>query len=192
VRFGIHPTSRALLAVPLCFLVAASGFGQTRGFLKVAVVDGDGAFNDIKNRIGHPPSVEVRDESNEVVSGAEVVFTMPALGAGGAFEGGQRTMKTTTDARGIATAGSFRPNPTEGRFAIAVTASYQGKQGSALVGQSNTLAASSPSNKKLWIILGVIGGGAAGAILATRSSSSPGPPPPTTITVGPVIVGGPR
>ena len=124
-------------------LLAASAFGQTRGFLKVSVIDGDGAFNDIKNKIGHPPAVEVRDESNIVV-GAEVVFTMPALGPGGAFANGQRSMKATTGRPGIATAESFRPNPTEGRFAIAVAASYMGKQGAAVVGQSNTLATSSP------------------------------------------------
>jgi len=188
VKFRIYLFSTALL------LLAASAFGQTRGFLKVAVVDGDGAFNDIKNKIGHPPSVEVRDESNDVVAGAEVEFTLPALGAGGTFTNGQRSMKATTDARGIATAETFRPNPTEGRFAIAVAATYQGKQGAAIVGQSNTMAASSHSNKKLWIILGVVGGGAAGAILATHSSSSSGggAAAATSISVGPVIVGGPR
>jgi len=188
VRFRITFFSTALL------LLAASAFGQTRGFLKVAVIDGDGAFNDIKNKIGHPPAVEVRDESNDVVAGAEVVFTMPALGPGGTFANGQRSMKATTDGRGIATAESFRPNPTEGRFAIAVAASYMGKQGTATVGQSNTLASSGGhSNKKLWIILGVVGGGAVGAILATHSSSSSGgAAAATSISVGPVIVGGPR
>jgi len=176
------------------FLVAAAASGQTRGFLKVAVIDGDGSFNDIKNKIGHPPSVEVRDESNEAVAGAEVVFTLPALGAGGTFANGQRSSKATTDARGIATAESFRPNSTEGRFAIAVAASYLGKQGAAVVGQSNTLATSERSNKKLWIILGVVGGGAAGAILATHSgsSSSGGAAAPNSISGGPVIVAEPR
>ena len=102
-------------------------------------------------------------------------------------------MTAKTDSRGIATADSFRPNLTEGRFAIAVAANYQGKQGSAVVGQSNTLAASSGrSNKKLWIIVGVIGGGAAGAVLATRSGSSSSAPVPTSISVGTVTVGGPR
>jgi hypothetical protein len=188
VRFRTTFFSTALL------LLAASAFGQTRGFLKVSVIDGDGAFNDIKGKLGHAPAVEVRDESNEIVAGAEVVFTMPALGPGGAFANGQRSMKATTDGRGIATAESFRPNSTEGRFAISVAATYMGKQGTAVVGQSNTLAASSHSNKKLWIILGVVGGGAAGAILATHSSSSSsgGAAAATSISVGPVIVGGPR
>jgi hypothetical protein len=186
MRFRITFFSAALL------LLAASAFGQTRGFLKIAVIDGDGAFNDIKNKIGHPPAVEVRDESNEVVAGAEVEFTLPALGPGGTFANGQRSMKATTDARGIAAAESFRPNPTEGRFAIAVAANYMGKQGAAVVGQSNTLAASSSHNKKLWIIVAIAGGGAAGAILATHSSSSSGPPPATSISVGSVIVGAPR
>ena len=88
MRLRITFFSTALL------LLAASAFGQTRGFLKIAVIDGDGAFNDIKNKIGHPPAVEVRDESNDVVAGAEVVFTMPALGPGGAFANGQRSMNT--------------------------------------------------------------------------------------------------
>jgi hypothetical protein len=188
VRFRIPFFFTALL------LLAVSAFGQTRGFLKVAVIDGDGAFNDIRNKIGHAPAVEVRDESNEVVAGAEVLFTLPAFGPSGTFDSGQRSMKTTTDTRGIATADGFRPNPTEGRFTIAVAASYMGKQGSAMVGQSNTLATSGGnSHKKLWIILGVVGGAAAGGILATHSSSSSGSAAAaTSITVGPVIVGGPR
>ena len=176
----------------LCLLSAASALASL-GFLKVNVIDGDGAFNDIKNKVGHPPAVEVRDESNQLVTGAQVVFTLPALGASGTFEGGQKSMTATTDGRGIATAGTFRPNPTEGRFAIAIAASYMGKQGAAVVGQSNTLAASgSSSHKKLWIILAIVGGGAAGGILATHSSSSSSTPAATSISVGTIVVGAPR
>jgi hypothetical protein len=199
----ISPSRKALINMRgyLCavcvVLTVASALGQTRGFLKVTVVEGEGAFNDMKTKVGHPPVVQVRDESNELVSGAEVEFTFPVVGAGGTFSDGQRTMKATTNATGIATAGSFRPNLNEGRFNISVTARYQGKQGTLLVTQSNTLASSGAkgSNKKIWIIVGIVAGAGAGAAVALSGHSGSGSAavsPPTSLTIGGVTVGGPR
>lgn len=169
-----------------------STFGQVRGYLTLKVVEGDGAFNDIKHKQVNRPVVEVRDESNNVVRGAEVSFVLPALGPGGSFAGGKNTSVVTTDGQGLARADEFRPNNTEGRFAIRVTATYQGKQGTAVVTQSNTLAGSGANaggHKKLWITL--IAGAAAGVgvAVATRSSSSPAP---TVLSPGGITVGGPQ
>ena len=70
-------------ALALGIALAGGVFGQAPGFLKVKVMEGDGAFNDIKHKIGHAISVEVRDENNQPVSGAEVTVTAPAFGPGG-------------------------------------------------------------------------------------------------------------
>jgi len=178
-------------------LLITSGFGQTPGYLKVTVVQGGGAINDIKRGTGHPPAVEVRDENNQLVSGADVVFTLPAIGAGGSFANGQRTQTVTTNEQGIAQAGDIRPNVVEGRFNIQVTARYRGKEGSVGVVQSNTAAGSateSKVSKKKWIILAIVGGAGAGAALALKggSSSSPGGAGATTLSTGTITVGAPR
>jgi hypothetical protein len=189
---------RALCCWFAAFLLATSGFGQAPGYLRVTVIQGGGAFNDIKHGIGHPPAVEVRDENNQPVSGAEVVFTFPAVGAGGTFANGQRVATVTTDAQGVAQAGEFRPNLIEGRFNIMVTARSGGKEGSIGIVQSNTAAGavtSSKGSKKKWIIIAIIGGAGAGAAFGLKggsSSSSGGGPTATTLSTGTITVGAPR
>ncbi len=121
-------------------LLATCSFGETPGYLKVSVVQGSGAFNDIKHAIGHPLAVEVRDENDQLVSSAKVVFTFPATGASGTFSNGQRKMTVNTDAQGMAQAAGFHPNAIEGRFNIMVNVSYRGKEGSVVIVQSNTIA----------------------------------------------------
>lgn len=179
-------------------LLATNGFAQAPGYLKLAAVQGSGAFNDIKRGIGHPPAVEVRDENNRLVSDAEVVFTLPAIGAGGTFSNGQRVMTVKTNSQGIAQAGDFRPNVVEGRFNIMVTARYLSKEGSLGIVQSNTAAGASGASqgsKKKWIIIAILGGAGAGAAVALKggsSSSSGGSPIPTTLSTGTITVGAPR
>jgi hypothetical protein len=114
--------------------------GQARGFLKIKILDGDGAFNDIKHKVGHPMSVEVLDENNQPLAGAEVTFTAPAFGASGTFSNGSRFMTVKTNMQGVAQSEPLIPNPTEGRFNIAVTAHQGNREGSAVISQSNSTA----------------------------------------------------
>lgn len=185
-------------------LMASLAFAaQNKGVLKVSVVQGDGAFNDIKKKVAHEAVVEVRDESDHVVPNARVVFTAPSTGPGGSFADGEKTYIATTDAQGRATARGFTPNSTEGRFEIRVTASAGGRTGSGVVAQSNTLAGGmgfepgGGSHKKTYILLGMLGGAAAGIILGvTHGGGTPTavvvPPVPTTVSIGSITVGGPR
>jgi len=173
---------------------------QTAGFLKIVAVDGEGAFNDIKRKAGHAPVVRVVDESNNLVEGAQVTFTLPMVGPRGIFPGGASSISATTDDKGIAHCPAYVPNSEEGRFNIKVTARFQGKTGTLVISQSNTLAGGSSvgetkSSHKLAWILALVGAGAAGGVLAaTRggSSSSPTPVPSTTLSAGTITVGGPR
>ncbi len=171
--------------------------------LRVIAVEGEGAFNDIKRKIARNPVIEVQDDAGKPVPGAEVIFLLPDSGAGGTFTGGSRRYVTTTDAAGRAAAKGLRPNATEGRFHIEVTAASLGRTGSAVISQSNTLAGGlmtagkAGSGKKKMIILMAIAGGAAGGAYAgmhggKSSTAAPAGPIPTTLSTGGVTVGGPR
>ncbi len=182
--------------IALSLLASGGVFGQSRGSLTVKVVEGDGAFNDIKHKVGHPLGVEVRDENNRVVSGAEVTFVAPTVGASGTFGNGKQSITAVTDQEGIARSGSFNPNLMEGRFSIRITARQQDREGALLISQSNTSAGveTGQSHKKLWIILAIAAGGGVGAALAMKgsSSSSAGGSTPTILTGGGIVVGAPR
>lgn len=177
-----------------------SNLVQTGG-LKIVVVQGEGALNNIKSRTATQPVVEVRDENDKPVEGAEVVFQLPAAGAGGVFNGWMRTQTTRTNAQGQASASGMTPNDQEGRFNIKVTATQGNKTGTAIIAQSNTLSGGNGrsargSRKALWVVLGLAAvGGIAGGVAATRGNGNGTTTPvavPVTITPGPVSVGTPR
>jgi hypothetical protein len=171
---------------------------QTAGFLKLTTTDGEGAFNDIRHKLSHPPAVRVVDESNNLVAGAEVKFVLPLIGPGGGFADGHGTAIATTDTQGIARCPAFKPSLEEGRFNIKVTASYQGKAGTTTISQSNTLAGgSSVRDKKghgMVLLLTLAAGGVVGGILVANRHTSPPPaaPTPTSLSVVSITVGGPR
>jgi hypothetical protein len=189
-----------LLLVPVLLLPAA-GAQRT---LQVTVVDGDGAFNDIRRSQARAPVVEVRDEDNRVVPDARVVFQLPDMGAGGTFTDGSRTLVATTDATGRATGTGLRPNRIEGAFTITVTASKDGAMGRVEVRQSNTLAGGdqamqSNGHGKAKILIAVAGAAGGIAIAALRaggksstSASSTNSAPVTSLSAGAVTIGGPR
>lgn len=196
---NVLPSGR-LLALVLTVQLGAGGLsGQNAGFLKLTPIDGDGAFNDVKHRIGHAPTVRVVDESNNIVQGAEVTFVMPLVGPRGIFADGARSATAVTDDKGIAQCPAFKPNPEEGRFNIKVSASLQGKTGTLTISQSNTLAGGvavkeQKKSKAMLVLLLLGGGGGAGAAVALshRGSQTPAAPSPTTLSAGTVTVGGPR
>lgn len=200
----------AVLSILLIFQQLPGGlpaaFGaQDAPKLRITIVEGDGAINNVKQRVQREPIVQVEDENRKPVAGAAVLFFLPSQGPGGVFADGSKTFSTITDAQGRAVMRGFRPNSLQGKFEIRVTASSNGQSVSTAISQSNALGAVSTSaaggglstTAKLLIILGVVGAGAAGGIFAaTRggSSGSSGTPQitPTVITPGTPTVGGPR
>ena len=133
---------RKTAALAVLVTLGQAGQAQDSG-LKIFVLEGEGAFNNVKRRVGRDPVVEVRDDSGRPVAGAAVSFTLPISGAGGTFLNGSRTFATTTDEQGRAASKGLKPNFTEGRFNIHVIASANGKGASAVISQSNTLAGGS-------------------------------------------------
>jgi len=189
----------------LTVALAASGAAAIaeQKTLQVTVIDGEGAFNDIKRGLARTPSVEVKDDDGHPVAGAKVVFQLPEMGAGGTFADGSQTLVATTDAQGRAAAPGLHPNKVEGRFTITVTASSDGRIGHAEVHQSNTMAGGDQSlqpnnHTKLKIFIAVAGAAGGVAVAAARagggskSSNSASIPTATTLSVGSLTIGGPR
>ncbi len=194
-----------MLAVPAGAQAPAAGPGaQGPASLKILVIDGEGAINNIQLGTGREPVVEVRDESDRPVSGAKVTFSMPESGPGGTFFGASRNMTIATNEQGRATATGFRPNLYEGRFQIRVTAAAGDKSATAVISQSNSLPSGavnrvSPGKKKFGagkIVALVVAAAVAGIIGATRGGDEETvvttPTPGTSITPGVIAVGAPR
>jgi len=162
--------------------------------LKIVVLEGEGAVNNIKQRTAREPIVQVEDENHKPVAGALVLFTLPDSGPSGVFPGGSKTLMVYTDAQGRAVGKGLQPNKNAGQYQIAVNATYKGLTTSTTISQSNVLvgaAAAAGISGKLMAILAIAGGAAvAGAIAATRGNGN-APVPPTTITPGAPSVSGP-
>lgn len=161
--------------------------------LKIEVVEGEGALNDVQNRRAKEPVVRVLDANEQPLRGATVNFMLPELGASGVFPASGTNLTIQTDENGRATARGLQPNNIAGPFQIRVTASWRGQTASAVINQTNIARAAvkRSSSKKIAIIVVIAGGGAVGALLAARgggSSSTPAQPPTptptTTITPG--------
>src|SRR5712692_2000933 len=127
----------ALFVSGLLFFSATLG-AQGRG-LKILVIDGEGAINNIQTGAGREPVVEVRDENDKPVAGAKVTFSLPERGPGGTFFGASRNLSLTTNEQGRAAGNGFRPNLQEGRFQIQVTAAAGDQTATAVISQSNIL-----------------------------------------------------
>jgi hypothetical protein len=192
--------SKSTVTILISLSLAAAAEQKT---LQVGVIDGEGAFNDIRRAQARIPVVEVRDEDNRAVANARVVFQLPDMGASGTFADGSRTYIATTDAQGHATATGLRPNKTEGAFTITVTASKEGAVGHGEIRQSNTLAGGdqaiqSNGHGKAKILIAVAGAAGGIAIAALRAgggkSSSPSgsSAPVTSLSTGAITIGGPR
>jgi hypothetical protein len=197
----MKPTARrcacavTLLLINLMQLPARA---QDSAKLNIVIVEGEGAINNVKDRVNREPIVQVEDENHKPVAGAAVIFSLPNNGASGVFTNGTRTLTLTSDAQGRAAALGIKRNNVSGQMQIRVTASFGGQTANAVITQTNVAAAAAAglsATAKILIIVALAGGAAAGGIVATRggsSSSSTSAPPPITITSGTPTVGAPR
>lgn len=165
--------------------------------ISIAIVEGEGAVNNMRQRVAREPMVQVTDENRKPVAGAAVVFLLPNQGAGATFANGARSLTVLTDQNGNAVARGMQANRVSGQYQVRVTASHQGQTASTSINMSNVAvagAAASGAALKWLLILGAAGGAAAGVAIATGGggSSGPAPRPPTTVTPGTPTVGAPR
>jgi len=174
---------------------------QSSGLI-IAILDGEGALNDIRQRTAREPIVQVEDRNHKPVAGAVVLFTLPSSGPSGAFAGGVQTFSTVTDSAGRAVAHGLQPNNVSGSYSIHVRVTYNGSTSETDIHQQNQSGQSTnedqPSRvtpakatkhavpaKVIVIVAVVVAAGTIAGILATDGGSS------TTITAGPPTVGGP-
>lgn len=196
----LKQTSAALLA---CWLAAAPAAAQEaagRGGLRIYVLQGEQAVNNVRTGAATPPVVEVRDANDFPVAGAEVTFRTPDRGASATFEGGRHEYTNRTDAKGQVSAARMTPNGVEGMFSIQVTAKADERAGMAVIRQRNSrdayAAGGAPGaqrkgfwGRNKWWMVGVMAGTGAGLgyWLATRDTSSG-----AVLRPGTVVIGGPR
>lgn len=198
---------KVLATLLACALVlpaqqATNLVAQSSGGLKIVVIQGEGATNNVRSRTATAPVVEIRDASDKPVAGAEVTFQLPVSGAGGYFNGWLRNQTVRSDANGRAASTGMTPNDEQGRFNIKVTAVEGSRNGSIVIAQSNvsgsgsSTSAGSGSKSNWWKWAAVLGGAAiAGGIVAgTRGDDSTTATGPRVVTVTPgvITVGGPR
>lgn len=170
---------------------------------KLVVLQGMNAFNNISTKSATEPVVEVRDERDLPVRGAEVLFELPTKGASGLFPEKSLQLRTRTNEQGQAVGSGFLPNNIPGKFEIHVTTG-KASQAAVFIPQRNVvddrdaarIHASTWRRKRTWIGLGISAGASVGLILAMRSgngSAAAGAGGNSlSITPGPINIGGLR
>ena len=174
---------RVLLVILILLnLFRAPAWAQAPTGLSINIVEGEGAINNIRQRVNREPIVQVEDQNHKPIAGAVVIFFLPDSGASGTFPDGSHMLMAVTDNQGRAVARGIRPNGQSGPMQIRVTANFQGLTASSVIAQTNIAGAAAASGfaglslaAKLAIILGIAGGAAAaGAIVATHSGGGSG------------------
>lgn len=193
---------RPLMAVTLSLVMALPpAWAQEAGAIKalnIVIVEGEGAINNVRQRVAREPIAEVTDENKKPVAGALVTFMLPGNGPGGVFANGSNTLTVTTDNAGRAVARGLRINNQQGPFQVRVSASHQGLTSSTSFTMTNAAVAAAAAGiglaAKLWITLAVAGAAAAGAAVYVnqRDSSNGAIPASIGITPGTPTVGPPR
>jgi len=159
---------------------------------RLVMTPGDPFENNICKKVPGELKVQVRDDRDNPVVGANVTFSLPADGAAGTFTGGSFKRTVATDENGQVSVKEFTPNKVE-EYSIEAIASLADLRANVAVPGSNVRKEC--SSKTLYIVLGVAaaaGGGIAAAAAggkgnSTSSSSSTGATPPAqtpTITIG--------
>jgi hypothetical protein len=184
-KWSAGPT--VLSTLFLSFVAFGSAIaGQTQSGLKIVLVEGGGAFNNVSRQAARPITLRVIDSANRPVPGATVVFTSPKNGPSGSFLNGSNSMIVFTNQQGLAVAQDYRTNSLAGSYQIQVRAAYMGEAAALSIEQTNVSAKKSVN--KTFLIAGVAGAAVA-ALLATRGGESeppnsrPGAPDVPTITL---------
>jgi hypothetical protein len=171
--------------------------------LKVTALAGNKEMNDLERGLMAPLVVQVLDQNDRPVEGAEVVFRFPLNGPGATFRGGSTSRTIRTNGQGQAAATNWTANNQVGTFSVRVAASYGNQLGEATVSMTNVtrIVEDGKGGRKQakwysskWVKIALIAGGAAtvaGVVLATRGGGSSSTPT-ITITPGSPTVGGPH
>jgi len=175
--------------------------------LKILALSGNDEMNQLERKIMAPLVVQVLDQNDRPIQGAEVVFRFPLNGPSAAFAGGKPSETVRSNGTGEAAALNWFANNETGAFDVHVTATYGNHVGEATVKMTNVTrivegnaanhVSSRVTNKHwyspTWVKIALIGGAAgavAGIVLAVHGGGhSTTTTPPITVTPGPPTVG---
>lgn len=184
--------AQALFLVSLLFTNLLHGQEST---LNIAVIAGAAGREVINQKVRVDPVVQVEDETGKPVAGAQVIFALPDSGPGGVFENGGPRLSVLTDADGKAVARGIRANHLTGPFDIKVTASLEGRTGTATISETNIRPPRSNGafgiSTRTWILVGLGLVVIAGGIIAAKKLTGGRNPNVLTATPGTPVVGGP-
>ena len=165
--------------------------------LKIVVLEGAGAINNIRQHRAKDPVIQVSDDTGAPVKDASVTFLLPATGPSGVFGASGRSLTVLTDEKGQAAGIGLVPNQVAGKFEIHVVASYHEQRARALITQTNATPAEAGSggSSKKFLLIALIGGAVAGGAFAAMghggsSPASPSAPAQVTNPQGAVIIPG--
>lgn len=195
----IHSPVRSVLAATLTLSMALPpAWAQEAGAIKalnIVIIEGEGAINNVRQRVAREPIVEITDENKKPVAGALVTFMLPGNGPSGVFANGSNSFTVATDNLGRAAARGLRLNSQPGQVPVRVNVSHQGLTASNSFTMTNVAAAAAAGIgvAKLLIILAVAGAAVtAGAVAVNQSGGSATVPPSIGVTPGTPTVGPPR
>jgi hypothetical protein len=170
--------------------------------LKIIPLSGNQGMNDLERKIMVSLVVQVVDQSDQPVDGADVVFRFPLNGPGATFANQKIAQTFRTNADGQASATGWTSNGKVGTFRVQVTASRGNELGFATISMTNVtriVGGARVREKHWWSSKGAKIGIAVGAaaviavavILATRGSGSKSPTV-ITATPGSPTIGAPQ
>jgi len=178
-----------LIATPLPAQTPVPATAPTQ--ITILILEGEGAINNVRQRVARESMVQVQDENHKPVAGAAVTFFLPGDGPSGVFSNGSRSITMLTDEQGKAAVRGMRLNKVQGRMQIRVQASYKGLTSNATISQTSMVAAAAAgaaggaaiSGKLLAIILLAAAGGVAGGVAAANSGGGGGAKTPAAVAV---------
>jgi hypothetical protein len=181
----------------LVFLLFTNLLRAQEPTLHIAVVAGEGARQQISQKVRVEPAVQVQDQAGKSIEGAAVVFTLPSSGPGGTFENGSHTLTVSTDPLGRAVAHGLRLNRLKGPFDIQVTATFENLTATAAISQisvTNSKKSSGPFgiSTKTWVLVGLTVLVIAGGIVAYKQFKAGPNRNILTATPGVPTVGAPQ
>jgi hypothetical protein len=145
---------------------------QEPGALRIAVIEGENAIHNIRGSNLIDLRIRIQDEKGAGLPDVPVTFTLPTAGAGGTFLDGSRTLTVVTDGRGEALAKGFRPNESEGRFPVRISAVYKGVTARRMVMQTNAAPVKKKPSGKTFIWVALIAGAAVVASVLINAGKS--------------------
>ncbi len=169
--------------------------------LKVIPLTANPEMNDLEGKVMAPLVVQVVDQNDQPVDGADVVFRFPLDGPSASFANQKTSQTFRTNADGQAAATGWTSNGKVGAFRVQVTASRGNQLGSATVSMTNVTRITDATKRHAkskwsskWAKIGIAVGAAAVVaviVLATRGSGSKAPTV-VTATPGAPTIGGPQ